>query len=175
MKKYQYHKPVKKSLINDFIYHIELLIENNDSNRVIADSLIKWINDNETNLIETIFDKVYGIFRYKDLNTLNYPVSYANHMDIICSLENCIKFRANIETLAMILRDCLESLFFLETSLICVNCKTSGLIVVKEKELLYECRTCSFLQDLNGNKYTASEILTIPTITDLKKIGQYNL
>ena len=164
MKKYQTYKLVKKSLINNFIQCIERLIQNNACNQIIADELLKWINDNEVELVGTIFDKVYGILQYKDLNVLNYPISYANHMDIVRSLENCIKFRANTETLAMILRDCLESLFFLET--------TSGLIVVKEKDLLYECRSCSFLQDLNGDKYTPSEALTIPTISDLKQIGQ---
>ncbi|OAV29528.1 hypothetical protein AO369_0150 [Moraxella catarrhalis] len=172
MKKYQTYKLVKRSLINNFIQCIERLIQNNACNQIIANELLKWINDNEVELVGTIFDKVYGILQYKDLNVLNYPISYTNHMDIVRSLENCIKFRANTETLAMILRDCLEGLFFLETNFICANCKTSGLIVVKEKDLLYECRSCSFLQDLNGDKYTPSEVLTIPTISDLKQIGQ---
>lgn len=172
VKKYQDYKLVKKSLIDDFIYHIELLIKNNDSNQVIAQFLTTWIKDYEIELVDTIFDKVYGIFQYKNLNVLNYPVSYANHVDTICGLKNCIKFRVDIETLAMLIRDRLECLFFLETSQVCPNCKTSGLIIVKEKKLLYECRTCTFLQDLNGYKYTTTDILTIPTMTDLKKIEQ---
>lgn len=47
-----------------------------------------------------------------------------------------------------------------------------GLIVVKEKVFIFECKVCAFLQDLNGDKYTPSEVLTIPTISDLKQIGQ---
>lgn len=148
---------------------MEMLVDNNACNQTIAAYLVKWINNNEIDLKDTIFDEAYGILQFKDLNVLNYPISHANHSDIIHSLKNCIHYKDNTETLAMILRDCLEALFFFETDLICTNCGSGGLIVVKEQKLLYECRTCTVLWDLHGNIYTASEPITIPTIQDLNK------
>ena len=172
MKKYRPNKSIKRTLISNLVQIMEMLIDTNACNQTIADYLVKWINDNEIDLKDTIFDEIYGILQFKGLNVLNYPIAYANHADIIHSLKNCIRYREKTETLAMILRDCLESLFFLETNLVCANCDMSGLIVVKEKNLIFECKVCTFLQDLNGNKYTPNEILTIPTIADLKQIGQ---
>lgn len=91
---------------------MEMLIDNHACNETIADYLVKWINNNETNLKDTIFDEIYDILQFKDLNVLNYPISYANHADIVHGLKNCIRYREKAKTLAMILRDCLESLFF---------------------------------------------------------------
>lgn len=172
IKKYQPNKSIKRTLINNLLQIMEMLIDTNACNETIADYLVKWINDNEIDLKNTIFDEIYGILQFKGLNVLNYPVSYADHVDIIHSLKNCIRYREKTETLAMILRDCLENLFFLETNLVCANCDMDGLIVVKEKVFIFECKVCAFLQDLNGDKYTPSEVLTIPTISDLKQIGQ---
>lgn len=170
IKKYQARKQVKKTLISSLIQCVELLIQNNASNQIIAERLTEWINNHQTELADTIFDEVYGIFRFKDLSVLDYPVSCTNHANLMCGLKNFLKFKTHTEILAMLFRDCLEELFFVETDFDCANCGTGGLIVVKEKSLVYECRTCGFLQDLNGNRYTPSDVITIPTTSDLKQI-----
>ncbi|WP_294035920.1 hypothetical protein [uncultured Moraxella sp.] len=170
IRKYQARRRVKKSLIGSLIQCIELLIHNNANNQIIAESLIEWINNHQTELADTVFDEVEGIFQFKDLNVLDYPIACTNHEDLMCGLKNFSKFKTDTKTLAMIFRCRLEELFFLETDFDCANCGTGGLIVVKEKSLVYECRTCGFLQDLNGNKYKSSGVITIPTISDLKQI-----
>lgn len=159
--------------IHIFINELNILIDEYADNHTITLNILSWLDAHQF-----IFRKnqiTYGCLEYLGLNIDDYPIDYYNNHDLIQRLKFLTTHHQKASTFMMILRDILESLFYIESPVSCPNHGSGdgGMIIIKANQFLYECRTCGCIFTMNLSHLVLDEKqkFFIPTLGELQQNG----
>ncbi|MBJ9955195.1 MULTISPECIES: hypothetical protein [Acinetobacter] len=161
-----------QNIFNELRLNLDLLPSDTDPKEILRVLKVWMIKYNEILSSPPFSD--YHLIRKIQLNEEDYPVMYSTLHDEefihIKKVLNRYSFQ-DTESIARILSEILDKLYFFEMDEECPNCSNFGLLVWKEvndNQMIFECRQCGFMGTLDGR--TFQNVVPAKTI-DLKRVN----
>ncbi|WP_315078455.1 hypothetical protein [Acinetobacter guillouiae] len=159
-------------IFNELLIELDLLPLNTDSQKILK-VFKSWISKYHEVFNYPPFSD-YHLIKKIQLSEEDYPVEYsALHDEEFIHIKKVLNRYGfqDTESIARILSEILDKLYFFEMDEECPNCSNFGLLAWKkidDDQIVFECRQCGFMGTLDGKP--VKNVVPAKTI-DLKRVN----